>query len=81
MKIEELTTSQLYIVGNIMGALSEKLIDTYKEINKQKDNEDIITAMDYVLNIVEEVNRDVAKNILSKIHDGFHRYKDIIEED
>lgn len=77
MKLEELCGSQKLLAGTIMAKISE---ETKKSL-KDNDDEDTKKAMKYILTKLDEINKEIAEEVLKETVERMKRLHELILED
>lgn len=77
MKLEELNTSQMFLVGTIMARIGEETEKGLKDV----DDEDTKIAMKYVLTKLDEINKEIAEEVRNQAMESIRRMQNLFNED
>ena len=77
MKLEELSGTQMFLAGSIMTKLSEEMKKEYRNNNE----EDTKKAMKYILTKFDEINKEIAEEVLKQTIKGINRLREVILDD
>ena len=73
MEVDKLTTAELFTAGTIITKVAE-------EIGKTDTNEDTEKSMKYILKKMDDINKEIAGEILIRLKIGMDQIRKQIEE-
>lgn len=76
MELEELSASQLFIAGNMMAKISEEL----KNSLEQNSEKDVEKATKYIFYKFDEINKEIAEEVLKRTIESMKKLQKTLEE-
>lgn len=73
MKVDKLTTTELFTVGTIITKVAEEIEKTDTDENTEK-------SMKYILKKMDDINKEIAEEILIRLKEGMVQVRKQIEE-
>lgn len=73
MKVDKLTTTELFTAGTIITKVAEEIEKTNTDENTEK-------SMKYILKKMDEINKEIAEEILIRLKEGMDQVRKQIEE-
>jgi hypothetical protein len=73
MKVNKLTTTELFTAGTIITKVAEEIEKTDTDENTEK-------SMKYILKKMDEINKEIAEEILIRLKEGMDQVRKQIEE-
>lgn len=77
MELDELSGSQKFLAGCIMAKISEETKNNFKDNN----DEDTKKSMNYILTKFDEINKEIAEEVLKETIERMKRLNELVLED
>lgn len=74
VEVQDLNTTQLFIAGSILSRTAD-------ELSKSEMDKDTKKAVQYILNNIDIIEKEISEQILQSIREGFLRVKESIENE